>query len=306
MVELRPPAGLALGTAQWGMDYGIANETGPPDDDQLRAILQLAGEAHLDTLDTARAYGSSENRIGQCVGRDRRWKVYTKLAADAWQEGIDAEQAATRAHDSLATSRVALCRTRLDAVLLHRASHRHVAGGAIWSVLRDEVQRGQIEAIGISASAPEDAYDALEDESASVIQIACNLLDQRLVRSGFLDLALRRGRKVVIRSIFLQGLAHLDPAALPAHLEPLRPVLRDLATWASRYNLQTSDIFLGFAHLLRGATVLVGCEHVTQLADNLAAWERTRRLVAEIGHLAISIPSFSDGLINPARWPNVA
>lgn len=306
MVTKAAPAKLALGAAQWGMAYGIANKVGPPEDEELRALLGTASKGGVDTIDTARAYGNSEVRIGRCLGDDPRWRVYTKLAVDAWQDGFTCEQAATAARLSLDASRAALQRQPLDGVLLHRAAQRSLAGGTIWSVLRQEVEQGRIGRIGISAAQPDEAREALGDPTVRVIQIACNLLDQRFLRSGLLDSAVRSRRTVLVRSIFLQGVAHLMPSDLPAHLTPLREVLVDISSWGARHGLRLPEVFLGFGHLLRGATILIGCERADQLAENLTVWERTRGLTDELHALANSLPTFSERLINPASWPTVA
>lgn len=55
---------LALGTVQFGLDYGISNHTGEVADAELDAILTLARKLGMDTLDTAQAYGKAETRLG--------------------------------------------------------------------------------------------------------------------------------------------------------------------------------------------------------------------------------------------------
>ena len=37
-MRTRNPRRLTLGSAQWGMPYGIANREGPPDDARLRKV----------------------------------------------------------------------------------------------------------------------------------------------------------------------------------------------------------------------------------------------------------------------------
>ena len=68
---------LALGTAQFGMDYGVANTGGRVTRAALADILTTAARAGLDTLDTAIAYGQSEACLG-AAGVDN-WRVITKL-----------------------------------------------------------------------------------------------------------------------------------------------------------------------------------------------------------------------------------
>ena len=59
-----PVKKLAIGTAQFGMVYGIANQNGQVQQDEITTILDLAWENGIHTLDTAKAYGTSEEAIG--------------------------------------------------------------------------------------------------------------------------------------------------------------------------------------------------------------------------------------------------
>jgi aryl-alcohol dehydrogenase-like predicted oxidoreductase len=68
---------LALGTVQFGMTYGIANQQGKINFVSATEILEYAYASGIDTLDTAIAYGDSE----QCLGSIgvKSWKVISKL-----------------------------------------------------------------------------------------------------------------------------------------------------------------------------------------------------------------------------------
>ena len=49
---------IALGTVQWGMNYGISNLNGVPNDDELNKIFRRMKDVGIDTLDTAISYGT--------------------------------------------------------------------------------------------------------------------------------------------------------------------------------------------------------------------------------------------------------
>ena len=55
---------MSIGTVQLGMNYGIANEGGQPSQEKSFAMLRTAFENGVASLDTARAYGNSEEVIG--------------------------------------------------------------------------------------------------------------------------------------------------------------------------------------------------------------------------------------------------
>ena len=57
---------FALGSAQWGLDYGVANEQGRPTDAELRSLLGKAKQAGVTSIDTASAYGCAEAVLARC------------------------------------------------------------------------------------------------------------------------------------------------------------------------------------------------------------------------------------------------
>ena len=58
---------LALGTAQFGIDYGINSISGKVKTQEIEKILHLAKSENINLLDTAASYGDSEKILGQTV-----------------------------------------------------------------------------------------------------------------------------------------------------------------------------------------------------------------------------------------------
>lgn len=285
---------LVLGSVQWGLRYGIANKTGQPTLAEIQALLTRAKIAGIDTLDTGRAYGDSEQLIGRLVGGDETWAIITKVAPEA--------ETAAAARESLAASRRALGRQKLEAVLLHRPEQRVADSGKIWDLLRREREKERILHVGISAVTPEDAWSTLDDSEVSWIQVATSLLDQRLFRTGFFEAAARIGKTVLVRSVFLQGVAHMSPDELPGFLQPLLKPLATIRSWALAHNARPMSAFLAFAAALP-ARLLVGCETDKQLMECLTAWHEAGTLRDYITLLAGSIPELPADVLNPSCWP---
>jgi aryl-alcohol dehydrogenase-like predicted oxidoreductase len=283
---------LALGTAQWGLDYGIANRSGRPGTAEIAAILRIAEASGIDTLDTARAYGDSERLIGELAGR--QWQIVTKLAPTA--------DSAVSAQCSLDESRTALKRERLDGVLLHRGHQRTIAGGVVWDILRRERDRGTIRKIGVSAVDPDEAHAAVEDADVAYMQVATSLFDQRLVRAGFFERAARLGKQVFVRSVFLQGAARLTPEELPPHLSPLLDPLRRAEKWAGERDVSIASVFLAYVARIPDVRVLVGCESAAQVSENVNAWTDANRLTGAVGALGDSIEPLPEQVVNPSLW----
>ena len=305
-MRTRDPRRLTLGSAQWGMPYGIANGSGPPDDEALEAMLTRARDAGVRGIDTARAYGMSEARIGEmirAIPSTDGWRVITKLAADVHQDGLGIGETLERVATSLTESRVALGQDALPVVLLHRFAHRHACGGKLWRTLLAERDAGRIGSLGVSAATPEEAWAALDDPDVSVLQVPSSLLDLRLLRQEFFPRAREMGRTVYVRSVFLQGVAHLDPERLPKALSGLAEPLRKIRFAARELGVSPRALFLGFAReFLPGAYPVVGCETDAQLEELIDDWTNSTIDVASLAPLVEALPTLEAELVDPSKW----
>ena len=70
---------IIIGTAQFGLDYGIANSKGKMKTNEIKKIIKYARTNNIKNIDTAHAYGDSEQRLGN-VGI-KNFDVIVKLPA---------------------------------------------------------------------------------------------------------------------------------------------------------------------------------------------------------------------------------
>ena len=68
---------LALGTVQFGIDYGVNSTYGQVRPEEVKKILSYARSKDIDFLDTAPAYGNSEKILGKA--NVANFKVVTNL-----------------------------------------------------------------------------------------------------------------------------------------------------------------------------------------------------------------------------------
>lgn len=291
-------AQLVLGTAQWGMDYGIANRSGQAPKSEVREILELARRSGVHILDTARAYGQSEEVIGALTANDAHWRIITKVSPDLPEDDV-ASIAAVEA--SLRESREALARDELDTVLLHRPEHLGLGDGAAWRYLLQERKRGGIRRVGVSVLSSEQGVELIEHPEIDVLQVPFNLLDSRIRQASFFDRAEAEGKELFVRSVFLQGLAFLPSEQLDPFFAPLSPVLDALDHWASEHGTGLPDLFLRYARA-QGAHLVLGCESTDQLRQNLASWDLGPLTDDEIQAVEALVPQLPAALLNPARW----
>ena len=204
---------LALGTVQFGLRYGIANTEGRVSENDAKSIIERARAAGMDTLDTAIAYGDSEERLGR-IGVER-WKVITKLPPfPAHQTSVSAW-----VDETVSASLRRLGITRLYGLLLHSPLQLLTnIGDELFRVLTGLKEKGLTQKIGISVYNPEQIESVLQKYGVDLVQAPFNVVDRRPQTSGSLAKLKGQGIEVHTRSAFLQGLLAMPPNQRPPRL----------------------------------------------------------------------------------------
>ena len=135
---------LALGTAQFGLSYGVANQNGQVGLAVGREIVRMAAARGIDTIDTAIAYGESEQRLGEIGVGD--FKIITKLPAIP-AECVDISAWVSQ---NLTASLKRMNLSKLDGVLLHQPSQLlERRGQEIYDALTQVKSAGLVNKIGV-------------------------------------------------------------------------------------------------------------------------------------------------------------
>lgn len=302
---------LVLGTAQLGMAYGIANRTGAPREDEATAIVREAVAHGVTHIDTARAYGRSEGRIGQVLAQGVASGVHvvTKLVPmDEVADDSPAGQVRARVDASVFRSCRELRLHRIPTVLVHRAGDRIRWKGAAWQRLKELRHGGVIGRIGVSAERPSEVVEALADADVGHVQFPFNILDWRWQEAGIVEALARRPEAVVhVRSALLQGLlASPDPAlwrrVAPDQGEGVLCALEHMRRVLGRESLL--DLALAYVRghpWLHG--VVVGVERVEQLRLLVRLFCKpalTRDQIEWVERRRARVP---ERLLNPSLWP---
>ena len=260
---------LALGTAQFGSHYGVANRTGGITDSELSVILETAAAAGINVCDTAALYGNAESRLGT-AGLDG-WKIVTKLPplpptvtdVDDW------------VRSSLRESLSRLRQRSVWGLLLHRAADlRDPRAPQLYAALGAAKASGLVSKIGISVYNPAELDELWPAFKFDLVQAPVNVFDQRLVSSGWLDRLAREGVEVHARSIFLQGVLVMPAAERPNYFNRWTSLLDGWSTWLSQQHVSATKACLDFVLAQRSVSyAVVGVDSGAQLRELIAAAE---------------------------------
>ncbi len=293
-----------MGTAQLGLDYGAANRTGQPSVDQATVALKAAVEHGVTHLDTARAYGDSETRIGHALTVGLRAGLITKIAP---LKSTDAVEVKREIESSVSASLEALGVDQVDALLLHRAYDWWRAGSTGREMLRRFQSEGIATVIGTSLSSPDELLPLLDDPAVGYVQLPFNVCDRRWLTDN-VQRAIAQRPDVIItaRSVFLQGLlvagveaswptnAGIDP---PEMVRIIDQLVGDL----DRKNRADLCIAYVLGHPVVTSDVL-GSETVQQVHEQGEILRRPPLTKEEVAHVRQALPEGSTALVDPSIW----
>jgi len=293
---------LALGTAQLGQPYGIANSAGQPDESAAHAILRCALRLGVRYFDTAQAYGRSEEIVGHYLSRDPdasavESRVVTKLLVP-----VDVSAAALEA--SLQGSWERLGEEPIWGMLLHRETMIDEWDGRMGEILRRWRDRGRIAYLGVSVHTPRGMRRAIETPGLEIIQAPASACDRRMHRAGLLARAQAAGKTLFMRSVFLQGLMLLEPGEAARKLPAAAPLLTRLDAFCVERGIDLRRFAIGYVrHCAPSALLVIGSETAEQVAENcrlvLEAHDDDPGLYAEWD---ATYPEDEPTLVDPSAW----
>lgn len=205
---------LGLGTVKFGRNQGVKypSQFDLPSDQQIRELLAQAHDLGINLLDTAPAYGVSEQRLGPLLARQRQdWLICTKVGEEfnAGVSSFDFSAAHTRR--SIERSLQRLHTDYLDLVLVHSdGNDLQVLDDEVYPALQQLKQQGLIRAFGFSGKTIEGGIKALKQGDCAMVTYNLNEQAERPV----LDFALSHNKGILIKKALASGhlcLAGEDP-----------------------------------------------------------------------------------------------
>ena len=286
---------LAIGTAQFGLDYGISNFSGKVNLDEVRKIIGFAQKSGINTIDTARDYGDSEESIGKCDVNS--FKVVTKIGTVLGHEDNIADWVELEIKSSIKKLRL----QKIYGILLHRPQELLLKNGdELYKSILNLKRNKLVEKIGVSVYSINDLKNIVDRFNIDIIQLPINIINQEILHSGFLQELKNKNIEIHARSCFLQGLLLMDYNDIPLKFKKWSNIFLDWRDWLNENNINAVQGCLSFINSINGIDkVVVGIENVNQLKE-LVNYSNT-----------ISIKSFPNlscndvNLMDPSNWKSL-
>lgn len=282
---------IALGTVQFGMQYGVANTQGRVSEKSTHDILRTAKELNINTLDTALAYGTSEKILGHADVT--KFDVISKVPPNTRDIMTPASWVNICVNKSLNCLKI----DSLAGLLLHRPLELlQPNGDELYEALVNLKRKNLVKKIGVSVYEPEDLVK-LAGFDFDLVQLPLNILDRRFINAGWLEKLSKESVEIHTRSAFLQGLLLMPASKRPKYFKPWRKLLSEYDHWVANQKISPLQACLGH---------LNSYSEIDKIVVGVDTPEQLRYIVKAAEELPISVPksiqTHDINLINPGLW----
>lgn len=280
---------LAIGTVQFGINYGINNKNGIPSDIDVSKIFDLSIKNNINYLDTSISYGNSEERISKLA--NNKFKIITK------SNNVKSSEELT---SSILTSLSSLKIESVYGFLFHNADNL-IDNHDLWSTLVKFKNEKKVNKIGYSLYDTKQ-IDYLLDKGfiPDIVQLPYSLLDRKFEKY-FIKLK-KLGTEIHVRSVFLQGLYFMNNKRLPQKLFPLKKYLDNIESICNEFNVSIGELALNFVYENKFIDkIIVGVDSPNQLNQNINIiknWNSNK----SINKLVSKITVKEQYLLSPVNW----
>ena len=285
---------IILGSANFDQIYGIKKNFIKKS--EIKKLFDLALKNKIKTIDTSPLYNKSEKIIG--LLNNNRFKIISKIPKPP--KNIKRENIKKWLKQNVMISLKNLKIKKFECLLLHNANSLLCKNGdEIYKGIRNMKINGFTSKIGVSIYDFNVLDKILKKFKFNLIQAPFNILDQRLVKKGWLKKLKKRKIEVHARSIFLQGILLLKHNQLPKKLIKLSKKLMVWENWLKKNKFSSLQVCLSFVLNQRQLDgIVVGYNNTNQLNQILKLKQIKNNF---------SLPNLNikdKKLIDPREWLN--
>mgnify|MGYP001235689677 CR=1 FL=1 len=285
---------ISLGTAQFGLKYGINSANGQVKSEEVGNILCYAHLQNIDLLDTAPAYGNSEQVLGEADIQN--FKIVTKTRHFGQTKISDKD--VTLLTNDLNQSLQLLKKKSVYGVLVHNANDLFKPGAdKIIRQLELLKKQGLISKIGVSVYNYEQLEIILNNFDIDLVQLPFNILDRRLIDSGMFRVLKNKGVEIHARSVFLQGLLLMGMQNRASKFDRWKDLWKIWHEWLNDNQITALETAIRYAiSIPEISKVLVGADTKDQLKEIIISSD------GFLPNIPPELYTNDDNLLNPSNW----
>jgi aryl-alcohol dehydrogenase-like predicted oxidoreductase len=289
---------LVLGSAQFGINYGIANSKGKVKTKEIKKIINLSKKKGVLKIDTAISYGSSQKDLGK--NNLDKFKIITKLPN--LPLSIREKDISQWVESKIRYSLKELNVKKIYGLLFHEPQNLlDKKGKQLFNSVNNLKNNGLIDKIGISVNNFKILRKLVGLYSFQIVQVPFNILDRRVLK--FINLLKRKKIKIYARSIFLQGLLLSERIFRKKKFSKWKKIWDQ---W-ELYNIKNDNNYLysalSFVVLNKKIDyIIIGVDNSYNLKEIIKNINLIKKSDKKFKFLANTLVCPDENLINPSMW----
>ena len=299
-VSMNQKIKLGLGTAQFGLNYGISNIAGKTPREEVEKILSISQKENIKFLDTAFSYGTSEKLLGEILKGNEYFSIISKTPSIRSKSITKADLNKVRKRFDITCNNLHV--RALYGILFHNASDLLFdSNGDLYHEVIKLKNAGYVQKIGVSIYPEDDVISIISRFNIDLIQAPLNVFDQRLLSSGILDECKKRNIEIHVRSLFLQGLLLMPFEKVPAFFNPIKQNISRYHDFCKESSLTLIEGAYCFARSIDLADVLIiGVNNSDQLRMNIDAFNKTKQIEKDFNFSSFALSDST--CLTPSKW----
>jgi len=258
---------IGIGTAQFGSKYGVCSSKKISRFD-IKKIIEYADKIKKNKyIDTAAEYNNSENILGRYLSKNHSFNIITKSILI--KEEIINLESIKKFKESFFLSLKNLKQKKIYSLLIHNSNDLFKKNSELlYKEIINLKKQKLIKKIGVSVYNKKEIDMILSYYDLDIMQIPCNILDQRLIQNGTIDRLCSKKIEMHARSIFLQGLLLMDIKKIPKYLQPISKKLILFHKRTKKHNITPLQGALSFvANLKKFESLIVGFNNFNEYKE---------------------------------------
>ncbi|WP_440650538.1 aldo/keto reductase [Candidatus Pelagibacter sp. HIMB1495] len=282
---------LSIGTAQFGMNYGICNSKGIVDFNEIRKIIKYCNKERINSIDTAEGYGKSHNILGSL--NLKNFQITSKISSIEKKNNKSFENIVISKIDKILND---LNIDRLYALLIHNTSAlKGEFGLNFFNILQKLKKEKKFSKFGVSVYTKKELDLIISRYNIDIVNLPLSVANQEFFDNSYLKKLKEKKIEIQVRSIYLQGLLLSKYDNLPKKFKKNKFFL-EWHKWLKKNNYNSLEVSTAFVKKIKHIDkILVGVDNFDQLKKIVKAYNKD---------LKIKYIKFNQSLIlkKPFKW----
>ncbi len=260
---------LSIGTAQFGLNYGICNNEGIVKENDVKKIFNFCKLNKIKFIDTAQGYGKSHNVIGSL--NLKNFKIITKISEINYTVNSDLEKSLILQINKILKE---LKVNKVYGLLIHNSKLlKGESGKQIYEIL-NKIKGKKFLKLGVSVYSKKELNYLLKKFDIDIVNIPLSIANDDFNQKNYLSKLKKAGIEIHVRSIFLQGLLLSDYKNLPLKFRKNKFFL-DWFKWLKKNNYNKLDVSLNFIKNIENIDkIIIGIDNFNQLKDIVISYKK--------------------------------